>query len=308
MSWFPSDSKRFIAATKTSQELIVFNALTGSETQRIESHGNVSTIDIDINGRRLAAGFTDGTVRLWNTAFSNLKFERELHGHQGQVRTLGFAPTKKGLLVSIGEHDYSLVLWDVQAGKQLRRIQHVGPIAWFSFSADGGFICFGSSSGPIYQLNCGTGQVDSIPLMSQHFSGQVESVDTLALDTHSRKLVMGTKDLKQLYIHDLNTFRGASASSYSTIEIAGHTAPITNLDISKNSKMLVTSSVDKSIRVWDMMSGELLLLLTGHEDVVESVGFSADGQKILSSSRDGTVRVWAIESLYKTKPHLRPLL
>jgi len=48
---------------------------------------------------------------------------------------------------------------------------------------------------------------------------------------------------------------------------------------------IVSGSYDKSVRVWNAVTGEAALpLLPGHEDFVRSVGFSPDGDKIISGS------------------------
>ena len=54
----------------------------------------------------------------------------------------------------------------------------------------------------------------------------------------------------------------------------------------------VSGSEDKTVRVWDAMSGEELKSLAGHLDWVRSVAFSPNGSRIVSGSSDDTVRVW----------------
>jgi WD40 repeat protein len=49
---------------------------------------------------------------------------------------------------------------------------------------------------------------------------------------------------------------------------------------------------DKSVRVWDALTGEEKHVLNGHTDSVNSVAFSSDGSRIVSGSWDKSVRVW----------------
>jgi hypothetical protein len=59
---------------------------------------------------------------------------------------------------------------------------------------------------------------------------------------------------------------------------------------------IVTSSEDKTIRVWDRETGEQLRTITGHTDMVYSVSVSPDGRQIRSASADGTLRIWDFSS------------
>jgi hypothetical protein len=49
---------------------------------------------------------------------------------------------------------------------------------------------------------------------------------------------------------------------------------------------------DKSVRVWDALTGEEKHVLNGHTDSVNSVAFSSDGSRVVSGSNDKSVRVW----------------
>ena len=43
-------------------------------------------------------------------------------------------------------------------------------------------------------------------------------------------------------------------------------------------------SLDKTVKLWDVTSGECLQTLEGHSDRVNSVSFSPDGTKVASGS------------------------
>src|SRR5262249_38677687 len=61
---------------------------------------------------------------------------------------------------------------------------------------------------------------------------------------------------------------------------------------SPDGRRLASAGADKTVRVWNVMTGEEALSLQGHKDVVGEVAFSADGKRLASASGDNTVKLW----------------
>ena len=58
---------------------------------------------------------------------------------------------------------------------------------------------------------------------------------------------------------------------------------------------LVTASVDKTMRVYDVSSFQCIQVLEGHEGEVSKALFNPQGTKILSAGFDHTARIWDTE-------------
>jgi len=91
-------------------------------------------------------------------------------------------------------------------------------------------------------------------------------------------------------------------------ELVGHSGWVTSIaTTAENPNMLISSSRDKSLIVWELTHGKETYgtpkkSLRGHNHFVEDVVLSSDGQFALSASWDGTLRLW---DLSQGKTHRR---
>lgn len=76
----------------------------------------------------------------------------------------------------------------------------------------------------------------------------------------------------------------------------GHTDEIAALVSFENGQKLASASYDKTIRIWDVQTGELLKTLRGHTDAVKVLLPLDNGKKLASASHDKTIRIWDIEA------------
>jgi WD40 repeat protein len=58
---------------------------------------------------------------------------------------------------------------------------------------------------------------------------------------------------------------------------------------------IYTASIDRSIRVWDKNSGELISTLTGHKGSISKMKVSNDQKQVVSVDLKGVIRFWEVE-------------
>jgi WD40 repeat protein len=89
-----------------------------------------------------------------------------------------------------------------------------------------------------------------------------------------------------------------------------HTLDVYAAEWSPDGKRVVSGSADRTVQVWDAMTGDNSLIYRGHTDEINSVSWWSEVRLIASGSKDNTVRVWDsgngnTETIYKG--HTQPL-
>jgi WD40 repeat protein/RNase P subunit RPR2 len=84
-------------------------------------------------------------------------------------------------------------------------------------------------------------------------------------------------------------------------KLTGHTGWVRSVAVSPDGTWAASGSNDKTVKIWDLETGQCRATLEGHTKLVPSVAITPDGKRILSGSFDKSVRVWdAVEFEHQT--------
>ena len=95
------------------------------------------------------------------------------------------------------------------------------------------------------------------------------------------------------------------------LNLYGHKLPVLNLDISYDSKLIVTCSADKNVRLWGLDFGDCHKAIFAHQDTITQVAFvpknqDGNGHHFFSASKDRMVKYWdgdKFEQIQKLEGH-----
>ncbi|MHA2252650.1 MAG: WD40 domain-containing protein, partial [Candidatus Kariarchaeaceae archaeon] len=263
--------------------------------------------------------------RIINPQFGERIFANPLIGHEGIVTSVKFSPNET-ILASSGS-DQTIRLWNVRTGVELTtpHTRHNDSEGRIAFSPDGNKIAFASNDGRIKYWDVKKGEVSRNLTLGDGEITFSPNRDILALSgsPHGNYLKLVNETNGQLlgFLEDRgpksaysvafspNGSLLASGIGHSIFlwnvsskriwqKLSGHQSLVSSVHFSPDGKMIVSGSIDNTIRIWNITKNEVILWKSLQEaDEVRSVMFSpCNSQIIASGNKDTKVRLWNITS------------
>jgi WD40 repeat protein len=78
--------------------------------------------------------------------------------------------------------------------------------------------------------------------------------------------------------------------------LSAHSSWVTTIAIAPNNQILASGSLDDTIKLWNLTTGDLIATLGGHSKGVNAVTISPHGQTLTSGGDDYTIKTWNLQT------------
>ena len=315
-------SLQLLAAT-TNNQLELYNVTTDQKTKPSKSDeppDYTRPFSVDMPGHRtdvrslalssddrMLASACNGSLKIWNIRT------------QSCIRTLDcgyalcatFLPGDK--IVIVGNRNGELETFDIASSTLIDTVKaHEGPVWTLHVHPDGRSLATGSADKSTKFFNFEVVQEEipgtkrSTPRFKLAHTRTLKVADdilSLRFSPDSRLLALSLLDntVKVFFVDSLKLF----------LNLYGHKLPVLSMDISYDSKLIVTCSADKNVRLWGLDFGDCHRAFFAHQDSIMQVAFvphnqDGNGHHFFSASKDNIIKYWdgdKFEQIQKLEGH-----
>lgn len=244
-------------------------------SEEIKAHSDaVYSLAFSPDGKLLASGSADGSIKLWT--MPEAKLIRSLPGHLiASVNSLAFSP--EGKLLALGNKEGMVKILAIPSGELVRTLsRHGAMIGSLAFSPDGKLLATGSSDKTI--------NIWALP------SGEL--VKTITENKSRVECVLFSPDGTLLASVSKDEITLRSVQSWTFLTSFPH-YDVFSIAFSPDGRLLVSGSISKfeTIRFWAMPSGKLIKALSDIGYSVRSFVFSRNGELLVYRLADKGIGV-----------------
>jgi WD40 repeat protein len=258
------------------------------------------------DGRTLAVLGGRGAEGVWLYNRTDLETSPRFLRDDSLILSLTFAPDSQFLL--LGDMAGGVHLWDLDPNAPLLEATflqgHDADVMAVAFAPDGSqFASVGPTAFTVAPVERGNAILvwdRNTVSQTQVLSGHTARVNTLAFSPDGALLASGSGAIDPNSPQDFTVRLWDVATGEQRTALEGHTAPVRSIAFSPDGALLASGSLDGTVRVWSVESGEETSAFQ-HGTGVISIAFSPDGTLLASGGGDPNVtppdfgiRLWAM--------------
>ena len=134
-------------------------------------------------------------------------------------------------------------------------------------------------------------------LLQEDYQKRYQSVEEVLQDLSPKLAPPPSSSVRQPRIYRYQPPKQKAVSKNPLLlELRGHSNYVSCVAISPDGETIVSGSSDKTIKIWNLKTGDLKDTLFGHTDRIHDIAISPDGQTIVSASHDSKIKVWDLKT------------
>lgn len=251
---------------------------------------SVLTVKYSADGKILASGSRDNTIRLWDP--STEKNIAVLTGHQNGVTDIAISGDSR-TLASVGADEKVIRLWNLNTHKPIANIKgKFNRIVSLAYSPDNETVAAGDFDGTVKLLS--TKKKKQTASLVGHDLAPSDitepgSVLALAFSPDGTILASGSRDTT-IRLWDTKT-------THHKVTLTGHSGRVTTIAFSSDGKTIASGASythwnsDSSIRLWDAKTGKLLRTIETPA-LIHRLAFSPDNETLASINEYNAIHIW----------------
>ncbi|KAF2068787.1 hypothetical protein CYY_009889 [Polysphondylium violaceum] len=243
----------------------------------------VNSVHWSLDGKKLASGGVDNTVRVWGIDTTKGK-ELEIKGHTDTVEQLAWSPINSDILATASS-DKTIKIWDTRSGKCTTTINTGGEninLAWY---IDGQYMASGTRDDQVSLIDL------QIPKIVKNYKYN-EEINEISWDKKGELFFMTTgSGTIEIYKYQSKT---PDLKSIKTLY--AHPTNIYCMDFDPSGKYFAVGSADSLISLWDYEEMFCIRTFGKIGFPARTISFSFDSQFIAYSSEESFVEIAHVES------------
>ena len=253
---------------------------------------DIRSLSLSTDDRMLATA-SNGSLKIWNIKTQTCIRTLDC----GYALCCSFLPGDK--IVVVGNRNGDLELFDIASSTLLETFQaHDGAVWTLNVHPDGKSMVTGGADkcAKFWKFEIAQEEIPGsqrttprLKLVHKRTLKVTDDILNVKFSPDARLLALALLDntVKVFFVDSLKLF----------LNLYGHKLPVLSMDISFDSKLIVTSSADKNVRLWGLDFGDCHKAFFAHDDSIMQVAFiphnqDGNGHHFFSASKDRTIKYW----------------
>jgi ankyrin repeat protein/WD40 repeat protein len=284
----------FFLTSSEDRTVKLFSDTNAKVLREYQSHDeSVNAISFHPDGLQFVSGASDGILRIWDITETSPKKEKEIF--KSPVTSLIFADKGKYLLAASASDGIKVFTFDDELEEIFTLKHHTSRVNSLQVNLDSSLLLSSSAdkTALLYKLDW----VNKTGKVISKFTNHGASVTKAILHPKKDWIITSSEDHNiYIYTKDGKLFK----------TLKGHSGSVTDLGLSIEASILYSSSVDNTIRAWDLEKfTSYELPNVSHSRKITGIAIQPNTANLYSISQDKSIGIWSDNAFQKvTSPGL----